>query len=276
MEHVTMTEPTATDNLGIWGNITQSLKSMCTLDYWKDLLHQFTGWHPSSYILFGFALGLQLLTFVNAPITTLSIVTMLSTLLGVLCILSISSAKSVNGVLGLVSALGLIYVAFSAKNYLQITEQMVYIITLDIPVLLNVNWNKNMASKISKLTNWQWVGTIVGWALLWALSGWLIGAVTDDPRPVADALVFASATVGGILTFSKKRESYFAWAITGLTSVYLWAITFQQGDASIAMLLSALVSVMNDVIGFTVSPWFSKKGRARLAEQEAQYRANKK
>lgn len=261
--------------LGIWGNIKHSFKAFGTLDYWKDLMHQFSGWHPLSYLLLGFAVGLQLLTFVNGKMNALDLVTMVSSLLGVITILAISQAKSLNGWAGMLSVIGLVWVAFSAKNYLQISEQLIYLVTLDIPVILNVDWNKNMSKKIGKLDLKGWAITIVGWALLWASSGYLINLLTDDPRPIVDSLVFATATVAGILQFLKKRDAFFGWILTGIVSLVLWLLTYQQGDASIAMLLSSMVYVLNDAIGLTVSPWFSEKGRQRLAEQEANYLANK-
>lgn len=256
-------------------NVTHSFKSFKTVQYWKDLAHQTTGWHPTSYVLFGFAFGLQLMTWVTQPITFISTVTAISVMLGVATILSISQGKSLNGWLGMLSVFGLVFVAYSSKNYLQISEQLVYLFTLDLAVIFNVDWNKNMAKKISSLDLKGWSVTLTSWAILWLLSAILIGRFTDDPRPIMDALVFSSATVGGLLTFLKKRESYYAWIVTGIVSLALWYITYKQGDATYAMLLSSLVYVMNDAIGLTVSPWFSKKGRAKLAEQEAQYLVNK-
>lgn len=262
-------------SLGFWGNIKHSFKAFGTLNYWKDLMRQFTGWHPLSYLLLGFAVGLQALTFVNGKMGMLDLVTMVSSLLGVITILAISQAKSLNGWAGMLSVFGLVFVAYSAKNYLQISEQITYLLTLDLPVILNVDWNKSMSTKIGKLDLKGWLITIVSWGVLWSVSAVLIGNLTNDPRPIVDALVFATATIAGILQFLKKRDAYFGWVLTGITSLVLWAITYQQGDASIAMLLSSMVYVLNDIIGFTVSPWFSKKARAKLAEQEKQYLANK-
>lgn len=262
-------------SLGFWGNIKHSFKAFGTLNYWKDLMRQFTGWHPLSYLLLGFAVGLQALTFVNGKMGMLDLVTMVSSLLGVITILAISQAKSLNGWAGALSVIGLIFVAYSARNYLQIAEQLVYFFTLDLAVILNVDWNKNMSAKIGKLDLKGWITTIISWGTLWFVSALVIGHLTDDPRPVVDALVFATATVAGILQFLKKRDAYFGWILTGITSLVLWAITYQQGDASIAMLLSSMVYVLNDVIGVTVSPWFSKKGLERLKEQEKQYLVNK-
>ena len=120
------------------------------LNYFKFLLHQLKGWPQQNYYLFFFSLGCQIMTLVNQPITLLTVITFIGTTLGVLCILSINAAKSVNGILGIISAICFIYVGYSAKNYLSIGEQIAYMITLDIPVLLSKEWNHNMASKIDQ------------------------------------------------------------------------------------------------------------------------------
>ncbi|MCT6859637.1 MAG: nicotinamide mononucleotide transporter, partial [Apilactobacillus sp.] len=112
--------------------------------YFKFLAHQLKCWPQQNYYLFFFSLGAQVMTLVNAPITWLSILTFIGTTLGVLCILAINAAKSVNGVLGILSAICFVIVGFSAKNYLSIGEQLAYVITLDIPVLLSTDWNVNM------------------------------------------------------------------------------------------------------------------------------------
>ncbi len=107
--------------------------------YFKFLAHQLTGWPRQNYYLFFFSLGCQVMTLVSAPITWLTLVTFIGTTLGVLCVLAINAAKSVNGFLGILSAICFIIVGFHAKNYLSIGEQVAYVVTLDIPVLLSAN-----------------------------------------------------------------------------------------------------------------------------------------
>lgn len=255
-------------------NVSESKSVLNVVQYIKFLGGQFKDWHPTSYILFGFAMGLQLLTLVTNPITILSIVTMISVLLGVLCILSISQAKSVNGWLGLISAVGFIYVAFSAKNYLQIAEQIVYMVTLDIPVIVNLDWNKNMAGKIKHLNAKSASIAIISLLILWSISAFSIEHLTNDPRPIIDALVFSVATISGMLAYFKYSEQYIGWSVTGIVSLVLWFITFQQGDATIAMLLSSLVYVINDLIGFCFSPWWNKSSLEKLALQEQNAKLN--
>ncbi|GEO59705.1 nicotinamide mononucleotide transporter [Lactiplantibacillus paraplantarum] len=208
------------------------------------------------------------MTLVSAPITALSILTFIGTTLGVLCVLAINAAKSVNGLLGVISAACFIVVGFSAKNYLSIGEQLAYVVTLDIPVLLSANWNVNMVSKIRKFTGKTWVIAIVATLVVYAISGYLIGALTDDPRPWIDAISFAICLTAGVICFLRYNNQYFWWIASGLAQMVLWFISFRQGSATLAMFINSSVYLMNDVLAFTVSPWYNKHERARLMAEE--------
>ena len=208
------------------------------------------------------------MTLVSAPITALSILTFIGTALGVLCVLAINAAKSVNGLLGVISAACFIVVGFSAKNYLSIGEQLAYVVTLDIPVLLSANWNVNMVSKIRKFTGKTWVIAIVATLVVYAISGYLIGALTDDPRPWIDAISFAICLTAGVICFLRYNNQYFWWIASGLAQMVLWFISFRQGSATLAMFINSSVYLMNDVLAFTVSPWYNKHERARLMAEE--------
>ncbi len=227
-------------------------------NYFKFLLHQLKGWPQQNYYLFFFSLGCQIMTLVNQPINLLTVVTFIGTTLGVLCILSINAAKSVNGVLGIISAICFIYVGFSAKNYLSIGEQIAYMITLDIPVLLSKEWNRNMASKICTV-------------LMYFVSGYLIQRFTDDPRPWIDAIAFSISLSAGIISFLRYNNQYYWWLASGLAQMVLWYISFTHGSASLAMFVNSSVYLINDVLAFTVSPWYNKKERARMQKMEDEY-----
>jgi nicotinamide mononucleotide transporter len=208
------------------------------------------------------------MTLVSAPITALSILTFIGTTLGVLCVLAINAAKSVNGLLGVISAACFIVVGFSAKNYLSIGEQLAYVVTLDIPVLLSANWNVNMVSKIRKFTGKTWVVAIVATLVVYAISGYLIGALTDDPRPWVDAISFAICLTAGVICFLRYNNQYFWWIASGLAQMVLWFISFRQGSATLAMFINSSIYLINDILAFTVSPWYNKHERARLMAEE--------
>lgn len=151
--------------------------------YLQFLSHQLKGWPQQNYYLFFFSLGCQVMTLVNAPITWLTCLTFVGTTLGVLCVLAINAAKSVNGWLGVISAICFVVTGLAAKNYLSIFEQMAYVITLDIPVLLSASWNVNMAAKIRRFTGRSWIIAVTATLVIYLISGWAIGTFTDDPRP---------------------------------------------------------------------------------------------
>lgn len=241
------------------------------INYFKFLLHQLKGWPQQNYYLFFFSLGCQVMTLVNQPINLLTVITFIGTTLGVLCILSINAAKSVNGILGIISAICFIYVGYSAKNYLSIGEQIAYMITLDIPVLLSKEWNHNMAAKIRKFTGKTWGIAIISTIIVYFVSGYLIQRFTDDPRPWIDAIAFSISLSAGIISFLRYKNQYFWWLASGLAQMVLWFISFRHGSASLAMFVNSSVYLINDVLAFTVSPWYNKKERARMQRMEEEY-----
>lgn len=219
---------------------------------------QITGWHTANYCLFWFAVGSQLMIYVIQPINFLSTITFIGTLLGTLCIVSINAAKSVNGVLGLISAACKIYVGYCAQNYLVMLEELAYIITLDLPVILSVkSWNEDTVHNLKKFNPKNWIISIVSVFVVWGISTYLIGTLTNDPRPIIDGLSFAVSVTGGVICFLRYNNQYFWWTFSSIFQIILWAITYAQGDATIAMLVSSSVYLINDIIAFTVSPWFN-------------------
>ncbi|MBM6812223.1 nicotinamide riboside transporter PnuC [Limosilactobacillus reuteri] len=233
-------------------------------NYFKWLLGQLKGWPQQNYYLFFFSLGCQIMTLVSNPITPVAIITFIGTTLGVLCVLAINATKAINGWLGILSAACFIYAGLSAKNYLSIFEQVAYVLTLDLPVILAVrSWNDDTKNHLRKFGGKQWLIAIVGTLLVYAISGYLIGKFTNDPRPWIDAISFAISLTAGIMCFMRYNNQYFWWLASGIFQLILWGITYTQGDATLAMAVNSSIYVINDALAFTVSPWFDM-GRKKL------------
>ncbi|XIF19403.1 MAG: hypothetical protein AJITA_00046 [Acetilactobacillus jinshanensis] len=237
--------------------------------YFKFLAHQLTGWPIPNYCLFFFSLGVQLMVFASQPITPITALTFIGTTLGVLCVIAINSAKSINGWLGLLSGICFIIVGFSAKNYLSIGEQLSYMVTLDLPVLISASWNVNMVSKIRKFNGKSWLAAIASTLVVCVISAEIIGNLTNDPRPWFDALSFSISLTGGVICFLRYNNQYFWWLASGLAQLVLWFITFKQGGATVAMFINSLIYITNDVLAFTISPWYNRAERARQIKAEA-------
>ncbi|MCI1901651.1 MAG: nicotinamide riboside transporter PnuC [Bifidobacteriaceae bacterium] len=237
-------------------------------NYFTWLFAQLKGWPQQNYYLFWFAFGCQIMTLVGTPASAVSIVTFIGTTLGVLCVLAINATKAVNGWLGLISAACFIFVGFSAKNYLSIFEQIAYVITLDLPVLISVRtWNEDTQNHLRKFGAKEWVVSIVATLVVWAVSAYLIGAFTDDPRPWFDGMAFAISLTAGIMCFLRYSNQYFWWLFSGIAQLVLWAVTFAQGDANLGMAINSSIYVINDILAFTISPWFNR-GRRKLGLKE--------
>lgn len=227
-------------------------------NYFIWLFRQLKGWPVQNYCLWFFAFGFQLALLIEGKVTTVTVITFIGTLLGTLCVLAINATKAINGWLGLISAACFIYAGLAAKNYLSIFEQIAYIATLDLPVIFAVKtWNDDTKNHLRKFGSKEWTIAIIGTILVYLISGCLIGHLTDDPRPWIDAISFSISLTAGIMCFMRYNNQYFWWLASGIFQLILWAVTFAQGDATLAMAVNSSIYVINDVLAFTVSPWFN-------------------
>lgn len=227
-------------------------------NYFIWLFRQLKGWPVQNYCLWFFAFGFQLALLMEGKVTTVTVITFIGTLLGTLCVLAINATKAINGWLGLISAACFIYAGLAAKNYLSIFEQIAYIATLDLPVIFAVKtWNDDTKNHLRKFGSKEWTIAIIGTILVYLISGYLIGHLTDDPRPWIDAISFSISLTAGIMCFMRYNNQYFWWLASGIFQLILWAVTFTQGDATLAMAVNSSIYVINDILAFTVSPWFN-------------------
>lgn len=238
------------------------------MNYFKWLFKQLKGWPVQNYCLWFFAFGFQLALLIQGKLTSVTVITFIGTLLGTLCVLAINATKAINVWLGLISAACFVYAGWSAKNYLSIFEQLTYVVTLDLPVIFAINsWNDDTKNHLRKFTKMGWLVAIVGTLLVYLVSGYLIGQFTNDPRPWIDAISFSISLTAGIMCFMRYNNQYFWWLASGIFQLILWAVTFVQGDATLAMAVNSLIYVVNDILAFTVSPWFNR-GRKRAGLNE--------
>ena len=196
-----------------------------------------------------FALGFQLALLISSRLHPLPLITFVGTILGTLCVLAINATKAINGWLGLISAACFIYAGLAAKNYLSIFEQIAYVLTLDLPVIFAVrSWNDDTKNHLRRFGAKQWIVAIIGTLLVYVISGYLIGNLTNDPRPWIDAISFAISLTAGIMCFMRYNNQYYWWLASGIFQLILWGVTFAQGDATLAMAINSLIYVVNDIL----------------------------
>ena len=67
------------------------------------------------------------------------------------------------------------------------------------------------------------------------------------------------------------NNQYFWWLASGLAQLVLWFVSYKQGSATLAMAVNSSIYLINDVLAFTISPWYNERERQRLSKEEAAY-----
>ena len=231
----------------------QSPMRVFNLHWYKD---QMSGWMTSSYILLACGTLFLLATGLYHNFNALGITSTIAGIIGFTCTLSITNGKPINGVLGFVSALMLIYVASTTGNYSDVVMQTAYIFLLDIPVVLNKNWNSSEGLSPRLLTG-KYIGqTVVTFIIFWAITYGLDTVILTSPRPVIDSLSATIGLTGAILTVRRFRSSYYFWFAQSIMSITLWSVTAIAGHPVWVLFFTYCLYLLNDIIALASSKWF--------------------
>ena len=214
-------------------------------------IEQMRGWSFKTYLLLMLGIGIIVGTTVAAPVTQISLLTMVAAILGFTCTLAITNARQINGILGLISSAVYIIVSIYAKNYANVILQAIYILLLDLPVLMLPSWSKDTEKHIHGLTLIKWLLTIIFFAMVLVLLYLLDTKLFTSPRPLIDATAGAIGITGSLLCMLHFREQYYFWTIQGILSIILWGITAFQGDANLTLFLTYILYLTNDLLAFT-------------------------
>ena len=225
---------------------------------WHWYKDQMSGWKTSSYILLAFGTIFLLITGLLNNVNPLGITSTIAGIIGFSCTLSITNGKPINGILGFVSAIMLIYVASVTGNYSDVVMQGAYIILLDIPVVLNKEWNNGQSLKPRLMKGkyiWQTVAVFI---VFWILTYGLDTVILTSPRPIIDSFSATLGLTGAVLTVRRFRSTYYFWLAQGIMSVILWSVTAMAGHPVWVLFFTYCLYLMNDLIAFIDSDWFKK------------------
>lgn len=232
----------------------------------ESFLNSFKNWSKYSYLSFMLGAGLIIGTTIAVPITGMSIFQMIASLLGYLSVALIVNNKRLNGVVGLISALMFFYIAITAKNPSDAILNVAFIFLLDLPVIINRNWgdtSKVRSISETKNPNFWWFITPVIFLVIFGALYFMESKLLGTPRPLQSSLPAALGLTASILTVAQISDAFYIWAIQNILQVYLWGLTFAQGDASIVMMIMYIMYTLNSAVSFIDSPWFKKEMRRK-------------
>ena len=230
-------------------------------DYFKWLIEEIKSINVAGGVMLSFIIGVQLAFYLSSPITLLSTITLIATLVGSACTVYMMIGKPINGLLGLISAIGFIYINWSAGHYASVLDQLVFILLIDLPLILTWrNWGDRVKNGVKFLTNRGWFTTFASMAILWAPMVWVYTQL-NDTNPIWDAIVLIIGATASLLVFKGYGDSYSLWLMSDAVTIILWFTAFMDGYSASAlpMLLTMLFYLMTALYGRFFAVWSKGK-----------------
>ena len=230
-------------------------------DYFKWLIEEIKSINVAGGVMLSFIIGVQLAFYLSSPITLLSTITLVATLVGSACTIYMMIGKPINGLLGLISAFGFIYINWSAGHYASVLDQFVFILLIDLPLILTWrNWGDRVKNGVKFLTNRGWFTTFASMAILWAPMVWVYTQL-GDTNPVWDAIVLIIGATASLLVFKGYGDSYSLWLMSDAVTIILWFTAFMDGYSASAlpMLLTMLFYLVTALYGRFFAVWSKRK-----------------
>lgn len=230
-------------------------------DYFKWLIEEIKSINVAGGVMLSFIIGVQLAFYLSSPITLLSTITLIATLVGSACTVYMMIGKPINGLLGLISAIGFIYINWSAGHYASVLDQLVFILLIDLPLILTWrNWGDRVKNGVKFLTNRGWFTTFATMAILWAPMAWVYTQL-NDTNPIWDAIVLIIGATASLLVFKGYGDSYSLWLLSDAVTIILWFTAFMDGYSASAlpMLLTMLFYLMTALYGRFFAVWSKRK-----------------
>ncbi|GAP05091.1 nicotinamide riboside transporter PnuC [Fructobacillus tropaeoli] len=226
-------------------------------NYVKWLVQEIKSLNTAGAVMLAFMVGVQLALFMVAPITGLSVITLVATLVGSACTVYMMIGKPINGLLGLISALGFIYVNWTAGHYASVLDQLVFVALIDVPLIVTwKSWGHRIINGVKHLSFGNWLSTVALMFIIWipliVVYTWL-----GDTNPVWDSLTLVIGAFASIYVFLGYGDSYTLWLMADVVNIVLWITALSAGysASSLPMLLTMAFYLMTALYGRFVSVW---------------------
>lgn len=237
------------------------MHSKSKVNYLGWLLSEIKSLNVPGAIMLSFMVGVQLAFYLTSPITGLSTITLFATLIGSMCTLYMAIGKPINGLLGLISALGFIYINWSAGHYASVLDQLVFIALIDVPLILTwKTWGHKVENGVKFLSKRGWILTLAGMLILW-YPVMIIYSQLGDTNPLWDAIVLIIGATASLYVFKGYGDSYSLWLLSDGVNIMLWlsAAIVGYSASSLPMLLTMAFYLATAIYGRFFSIWRGKK-----------------
>lgn len=170
-------------------------------------------------------LALQVIVFAIMPDSILSIVAGIS---GVISVVLCAKGKISFYFIGFVQTISYLFLAFQNAFYGEVIENIFYLVTMIIGIFI---WKKNLdvdqdnSRRVNalKFKPSMWVISIIGTAILTAISGYLLTLIGSQ-QAYTDAATNVFAVFAQILMIKRYREQWVWWLLVDLFCLKMWFV----------------------------------------------------
>lgn len=176
-------------------------------------------------------------------------------LLGFLSVVQIVNRNWWAGITGTLSALIYIVIAIIANNPSDAILNIVFLAALDIPIILNREWQHD--AEPHSITGKQ--GLVLFSIFVVAFLGlhFMEMYLTHTPRAIWSPLAATLGIVAAISTsFMRVKQGFYIWSLQNVLQVLLWSLTAYAGDASWGTAVVYVFYTLNAASSFFNGKWF--------------------
>ena len=191
-------------------------------------------------------------------VTYLSALTLLGGLLGFLSVIQIVNRNWWAGITGTLSAFIYIVIAIIAKNPSDAILNVVFLVALDIPIILNREWQHD--AEPNSITGKQGLALLAIFVVAFLGLHFMESYLLNAPRAIWSPLAATLGIVAAVSTgYMRVKQGFFIWSAQNVLQVVLWSITASMGDATWVMAVTYLFYTLNAGSSFFNGKWFAKK-----------------
>ena len=231
------------------------------MSYLKWLGTELKSINAAGGVMLAFIIGVQLAFYLSAPITGLSTITLVATLVGSACTVYMMIGKPINGLLGLISAIGFIYINWTAGHYASVLDQLVFVALIDLPLIFTwKTWGHKVENGVKFLNKTGWLLTIA-----FILAAWypmmLAYQTLGDTNALWDSIVLIIGAMASLYVFKGYGDSYTLWLLSDFVNIALWVSALFAGysASSLPMLLTMSFYLATALYGRFWSIWRGNK-----------------
>lgn len=231
------------------------------MEYIKWLKEEIKSINTAGAIMLAFMFGVQLALLLSGDITTKALITFVATIVGSACTVYMMVGKPINGLLGLISAIGFIYIHYTTGHYASVLDQLVFVALIDVPLMIRwKTWGHRIEDGAKFLTRRGWVLTLICLVAFWAVATYAYTKL-GDTNPLWDSLSLSIGAIASIYVFRGYGDSYTLWLLSDVANITLWATALMANYSASAlpMLLTMAFYLITALYGRFWSIWSKQK-----------------